>query len=117
RGRRHPADHTEPEKEALTERVAMRQPLGRVDGQPVLLDESAIARERLRVAVADVADEAAAAGPCREVFGASPVDLVVARAKAWSRPVRDLVVLEASRAGRVRQATGLRDRRLLGWCP
>src|SRR5262249_59745954 len=76
--------------------------------------ESAIARERLRVAVTDVADEAAAAGPRREVFGASPVDLVVARAKAWSRPVRDLVVLEASRAGRVTQATVLRDRRLLG---
>src|SRR5262249_59920805 len=60
---------------------------------------------------------AAAAGPCREVFGASPVDLVVARAKAWSRPVRDLVVLEASRAGRVTQATVLRDRRLLGGNP
>src|SRR2546422_798335 len=94
----HTVDRAQSEDQALTERLALGQSLGRVDRQPTLFDEGAVARQRLRVAVTNVADEATAARPGREVLAASPVDLVVARARARSRPVRDLVVLETARA-------------------
>src|SRR5262249_39166425 len=110
----HTIDRAQSEDEALTERLALGQSLGRVDRQPMLFDEGAVARQRLRVAVTNVADEAAAARPRREVLAAPPVDLVVARARARACPVRDLVVLETTRAGRVAEPAVLRDRGLFG---
>src|SRR5207249_8863874 len=66
------------------------------------------------VRVADATDEAARARPGGEVLRRAPVDLVVARAEAGPRVVRDLVVLEAALRRRPREPPVLRHHRLFG---
>src|SRR3989442_25042 len=56
----------------------------------------------------------AAPGPRREVRPPPPIDLVVARAEAGSRVVRDLVVLEAALGRGSREPPVLRHHRLFG---
>src|SRR2546422_5798543 len=113
--RRHAVGGPEPEDEALGEALARRELLEGVERQPTLLERVRVAGRGPHVRVADATDEAARAGPGGEVLRRAPVDLVVARAEAGPRVVRDLVVLEAALRRAPREAPVLRHHRLFAW--
>src|SRR5215831_3438037 len=101
------------EDQPLGQALPLGQELGRRDREAGPGERLAVARGGLDVRVAQPADEPAGAGSGGEVFGRVPVDLVVARAKAGPRVVRDLVVLQAARRRGARQAPVLLDLRVL----
>src|SRR5207244_6373614 len=113
--RRYAVGGPEPEDEARGEALARRELLEGVERQPTLLERVRVAGRGPHVRVADATDEAARARPGGEVLRRAPVDLVVARAEAGPRVVRDLVVLEAALRRAPREAPVLRHHRLFAW--
>src|SRR5689334_6785172 len=105
------------ENESLGEPLAGGESLRGLDGQRPGRDGGAPPRERLDVAVAYVADEAAAAGPRRKILAGAPVAEVVPRPVTGPGIVGNLVMLESARGRRARQRPVLRDHVVLGRQP